>query len=66
MNGGPHSYTVVEAAERLRICTRTLRRMIAAGEITSIDIRRTGAGRARLRITAAELDRYMHSRAIPA
>ena len=50
---GTMLFTVAEAAEQLRVAPRTIRRLIEAGEIPAVTVRRA------VRIRAADLRTYV-------
>jgi excisionase family DNA binding protein len=54
-----HLLTVAEAARRLRLSEKTVRRRIRAGELPAL---RLGDGRAPLRVSADELDAWIAER----
>jgi len=58
-----HLLTVDQAAERCAISRSCIERLIASGEIEAVDVRSQG-NRPRLRITEAELERWIKSRAL--
>jgi len=60
------AYTVLQVAEVLAVSARTIREMIAAGEITAVNMARTGASGpgARYRIAGQEVGRLVATRVV--
>lgn len=56
---GPEFLTVAEAASRLRVCERTVRRAIDSGALRAACVRGSRADRGTWRISAADLDRWL-------
>jgi len=59
-------YTVLQVAEVLAVSPRTIREMIAAGEIVAVNVARTGASGsgARYRIAGQEVGRLVATRVV--
>ncbi len=63
MNSYEQFLTVKEAAERLNVSPFTIRRMLSE---RSLQFRRIGSGRGRLRINERDLQVYQEQRIVPA
>lgn len=57
MSGKDHVYTVGEVASRLKISTETLRRKIAAGELSAVTV--NAGERKHHRITSSQLRAWL-------
>lgn len=57
--------TEAEAAEAMAVSRTTLRKLIAAGELTASNAAPSGSARRLLRIARAELVRFMEARQCP-
>lgn len=55
--------SIPAVAAALDVDRRTVYRFIAAGELPIVDLR-TGPGRSRVRVPAASLDEFIHSRSV--
>ncbi|MFI8769221.1 helix-turn-helix domain-containing protein [Streptomyces sp. NPDC053792] len=55
--------SIPAVAAALDVDRRTVYRFIAAGELPIVDLR-TGPGRSRVRVPAAGLDEFIHSRSV--
>ena len=65
--GGPELryLTITEAAERVRVCERTVRRAIDAGNLRAACVRGSRAERGVWRIHPADLDRWLFEEPAP-
>lgn len=52
--------TIAEAAQRVRVCERTIRRAIASGELRAGRARAASRSRGALRIRPVDLDRWLY------
>jgi len=54
--------SIADAAQRMSLSTKNIRRLIACGDLAAIDVSPTGSARRTLRIEEAEVDRFVMRR----
>ena len=56
---GPEFLTIAEAADRVRVCERTVRRAIDSGNLRAARVRGSHAERGSWRIRTTDLERWL-------